>query len=69
MFSRFPVTFQFRKREEAAMHPRKRLAAPAKATVYCQFVGFPHGCIAPAGVVLRPWPVARAAVRHNAGGN
>jgi hypothetical protein len=43
--------------------------APATATVYCQYVGFPHGCIAREGVVLRPRPVARAAVRHNAGGN
>jgi hypothetical protein len=43
--------------------------APGKATVYCQYVGFPHGCIAREGVVLRPRPVARAAVRHNAGGN
>ena len=43
--------------------------APAKATVYCQYVGFPHGCIAREGVVLRPRPVARAAVHHNAGGN
>jgi hypothetical protein len=42
---------------------------PAKATVYCQYVGFPHGCIARAGVVLRPRPVARAAVHHNVGGN
>ena len=43
---------------------------PAKAAVvYCQYVGYPHGCVARAGVVLRPRPVARAAVRHNAGGN
>ena len=39
--------------------------APAKAVVYCQYVEYPAG----AGVVLRPRPVARAAVRHNAGGN
>jgi hypothetical protein len=44
--------------------------APARAAVvYCQYVGYPHGCVARAGVVLRPRPVARAAVRHNAGGN
>ena len=43
--------------------------APAGAVVYCQYVGYPHGCVAKAGVVLRPRPVARAAVRHNAGGN
>lgn len=43
--------------------------APAGAVVYCQYVGYPHGCVARAGVVLRPRPVARAAVRHNAGGN
>jgi hypothetical protein len=44
-------------------------AAPAGAVVYCQYVEYPHGCVARAGVVLRPRPVARAAVRHNAGGN
>lgn len=43
--------------------------APAGAIVYCSYVGYPHGCVARAGVVLRPRPVARAAVRHNAGGN
>ncbi|TWC00483.1 hypothetical protein FBZ93_105280 [Bradyrhizobium macuxiense] len=43
--------------------------APAKAVVYCTYVGYPHGCVARAGVVLRPRPVARAAVRHNVGGN
>ena len=42
---------------------------PAKAVVYCQYVDYPVGCIARAGVVLRPRPVARAAVRHNVGGN
>ena len=40
--------------------------APAKAVVYCQYVGYPAGCVARAGVVLRPRPVARAAVRSNA---
>jgi len=44
-------------------------AAPAGAVVYCQYVDYPQGCIARAGVVLRPRPVARAAVRHNVGGN
>jgi hypothetical protein len=43
--------------------------APANAVVYCQYVEYPAGCVARAGVVLRPRPVARAAVRHNAGGN
>jgi hypothetical protein len=42
---------------------------PAKAVIYCQYVEYPAGCVARAGVVLRPRPVARAAVRHNAGGN
>jgi hypothetical protein len=43
--------------------------APVWAVVYCSYVGYPHGCVARAGVVLRPRPVARAAVRHRAGGN
>ena len=43
--------------------------APANAVVYCQYVSYPAGCVARAGVVLRPRPVARAAVRNNAGGN
>ena len=37
--------------------------APAKAVIYCTYVGYPVGCVARAGVVLRPRPVARAAVR------
>ena len=37
--------------------------APASAIVYCSYVGYPVGCVARAGVVLRPRPVARAAVR------
>lgn len=37
--------------------------APAQAVVYCTYVGYPAGCIVRAGVVLRPRPVARAAVR------
>ena len=43
--------------------------SPAYAIVYCQYVDYPGGCVARAGVALRPRPVARAAVRHNAGGN
>jgi len=35
----------------------------AGAVVYCTYVGYPSGCVARAGVVLRPRPVARAAVR------
>ena len=44
-------------------------STPAHAVVYCTYVGYPAGCVVRAGVVLRPRPVARAAVRHNAGGN
>jgi len=44
-------------------------SAPAKAVVYCTYVGYPAHCVARAGVVLGARPVARAAVRHNAGGN
>jgi hypothetical protein len=42
---------------------------PAHAIVYCSYVGYPSGCVARAGVALGVRPVARAAVRHNAGGN
>ena len=35
---------------------------PASAVIYCSYVGYPAGCIARVGVVLRPRPVARAAV-------
>ncbi|PSO32615.1 hypothetical protein [Bradyrhizobium sp. MOS002] len=42
---------------------------PANAVVYCTYVGYPGGCVARPGVVLGARPVARAAVRHNAGGN
>ena len=35
---------------------------PASAVVYCQYVDYPAGCSVRAGVVLRPRPVARAAV-------
>ena len=34
---------------------------PASAVIYCTYVGYPVGCVARAGVVLRPRPVARAA--------
>ncbi|WFU75278.1 MULTISPECIES: hypothetical protein [unclassified Bradyrhizobium] len=37
--------------------------APAHAVVYCQYIDYPPSCVARAGVVLRPRPVARAAVR------
>ena len=43
--------------------------APASAVIYCQYVAYPTGCVARAGVVLRARPVARVAVRHNVGGN
>lgn len=36
----------------------------AGAVVYCQYVEYPVGCTVRAGVVLRPRPVARAAVTH-----
>jgi hypothetical protein len=39
-------------------------SAPAGAVVYCQYVGYPPSCVARAGVVLRPRPVARAAARE-----
>ena len=38
-------------------------SAPAGAGGYCTYVGYPGGCVARAGVVLRPRPVACAAVR------
>ena len=38
-------------------------SAPASAVIYCTYVGYPAGCIVRPGVVLRPRPVARAAVR------
>jgi hypothetical protein len=43
-------------------------AGPANAVVYCQYVGYPSGCVARAGVVLRPRPVARATVGVGAAG-
>jgi hypothetical protein len=36
----------------------------ASAVVYCKYIGYPVGCVARAGVVLRPRPVARAAARE-----
>ncbi len=32
----------------------------ANAVVYCTYIGFPKGCIARPGVVLRPRPAVRA---------
>jgi hypothetical protein len=40
---------------------------PAGAVVYCQYVDYPAGCTVRAGVVLRPRPVARAAVTPGVG--
>jgi hypothetical protein len=40
---------------------------PASAIVYCQYVDYPAGCSVRAGVVLRPRPVARAAVTPGVG--
>jgi hypothetical protein len=37
---------------------------PASAVVYCQYIDYPANCVARAGVVLRPRPVARAAARE-----
>jgi hypothetical protein len=42
---------------------------PAGAVVYCQYINYPPSCVARAGVVLRPRPVARAAVRANTVGS
>ena len=42
---------------------------PASAVVYCTYVDYPSGCVVRPGVVLRPRPVARAAVRSNAVGH
>ena len=39
----------------------------ASAVVYCQYVEYPVGCVAKAGVVLRPRPVARAVVPPGVG--
>jgi hypothetical protein len=40
---------------------------PASAVVYCQYVAYPADCTVRAGVVLRPRPVARAAVTPGVG--
>jgi len=40
---------------------------PASAVVYCQYVSYPVGCVARAGVVLRPRPVARAVATPGVG--
>jgi hypothetical protein len=40
---------------------------PAAAAVYCQYVGYPAGCIVRPGVVLRPRPAARAVVTPGVG--
>jgi hypothetical protein len=39
----------------------------ANAVIYCTYVGYPVGCIARAGVVLRPRPVARAVATPGVG--
>lgn len=39
----------------------------ASAIVYCQYVEYPVGCVARAGVVLRVRPVARAVVTPGVG--
>jgi len=39
----------------------------AGAVVYCQYVSYPAGCLARAGVVLRPRPVARAVATPGVG--
>ena len=39
----------------------------APAVVYCQYVGYPAGCVARAGVVLHPRPVARAVATPGVG--
>lgn len=39
-------------------------SGPAEAVVYCQYIGYPPSCVARAGVVLAPRPVARAVARE-----
>jgi hypothetical protein len=39
----------------------------AAAVVYCQYINYPVGCVVRPGVVLRPRPVARAAVTPGVG--
>lgn len=38
-----------------------------QAVVYCQYVGYPVGCVARPGVVLHPRPVARAVATPGVG--
>lgn len=38
-------------------------SVPASAVIYCTYIGYPANCVVRPGVVLRPRPVARAAVR------
>lgn len=40
---------------------------PAAAVIYCQYVGYPVGCVVRPGVVLRPRPVARAVATPGVG--
>jgi hypothetical protein len=43
---------------------------PANAVVYCQYIDYPAGCVARAGVVLRPRvvaPVRNQAIRETTG--
>lgn len=42
-------------------------STPAHAVVYCQYVDYPPSCVARAGVVLRPRPVARAVATPGVG--
>jgi hypothetical protein len=39
-------------------------AEKANAVVYCSYVGYPTGCVAGPGVVLRARPVGRAVARE-----
>jgi hypothetical protein len=39
----------------------------ADAVIYCEYVGYPAHCVARAGVVLRPRPVARAVATPGVG--
>jgi hypothetical protein len=40
---------------------------PAHATVYCTYIGYPPGCVAREGVVLRRRPIGRAATVNRVG--
>jgi hypothetical protein len=46
---------------------RGRNYGTGQGLVYCQYVAYPAGCTVRAGVVLRPRPVARAAVTPGVG--